>query len=72
MYLFILIFTGRKTVTSITENSILSFKCIAELCKFTFRDISSTEIYAANSVLRTDAAFVKYITSVAHNKISQV
>ncbi|RIA87302.1 FANCI solenoid 2-domain-containing protein [Glomus cerebriforme] len=63
---------GRKTVTSITENSILSFKCIAELCKFTLRDTNGTEIYAANSVLRTDSAFVKYLTAVAHNKISQI
>ncbi|PKC11484.1 hypothetical protein RhiirA5_354118 [Rhizophagus irregularis] len=63
---------GRKTVTSITENSILSFKCITELCKFTLQDIDDTEIDATNSVLRADAGFVKYITAVAHNKISQI
>ncbi|GBC07259.1 hypothetical protein RclHR1_07340005 [Rhizophagus clarus] len=63
---------GRKTVTSITENSILSFKCTTELCKFTLQDINDTEVDAANLVLRSDAAFVKYITAVAHNKISQI
>ncbi|CAG8548944.1 1682_t:CDS:10 [Funneliformis mosseae] len=63
---------GRKTVTSITENSILSFKCISELCKFTFQDIVGTELNAINYALRADAAFVKYITAVAYNKISQI
>ncbi|CAI2176704.1 14244_t:CDS:10, partial [Funneliformis geosporum] len=63
---------GRKIVTSITENSILSFKCITELCKFTFQDINDPELYVVNTALRADAGFVKYITAVAYNKISQI
>jgi len=63
---------GRKAVASVTEYSILSFKCIVELLQFTF-NISDCQVSnRAGAILRSNFDFVKYITALALNKISQV
>ncbi|CAG8493114.1 15166_t:CDS:10 [Cetraspora pellucida] len=58
---------GRKTLTTMPESTILSFKCIAELIKFIFSD----DLSHATALLRTDTEFMKYIIAVAYNTISQ-
>ncbi|CAG8588240.1 15320_t:CDS:10, partial [Racocetra persica] len=58
---------GRKSLTTMPESTILSFKCIAELIKFIFSD----DLSHATALLRTDTEFMKYIIAVAYNTISQ-
>ncbi|CAJ0909279.1 14558_t:CDS:10 [Entrophospora sp. SA101] len=63
---------GRKTVASVTEYSILSFKCIVELFQLTFNTFDCQISNNAGTILRSNSDFVNYITALAHNKISQI
>nr|CAG8603704.1 2479_t:CDS:10 [Entrophospora candida] len=63
---------GRKTVASVTEYSILSFKCIVELFQLTFNTFDCQVSNNAGTILRSNSDFVNYITALAHNKISQI
>ncbi|KAG9306620.1 hypothetical protein G9A89_004817 [Geosiphon pyriformis] len=63
---------ARKNVSSSYGKSILSFRCISEICQFTFRNGEDLDIMESKMILRNDADFVKYITSAAYNKIAQI
>ncbi|CAG8499966.1 11646_t:CDS:10 [Paraglomus brasilianum] len=63
---------GRKMLTANIDISTLSFRCIAELCQFTFEDSSTTTVNQAKKILRSDTDFVKYLTTAAHHKISEI
>ena len=69
---FIFFTKGRKMLTANIDISTLSFRCIAELCQFTFEDSSTTTVNQAKKILRSDTDFVKYLTTAAHHKISEV
>ncbi|CAG8439164.1 9995_t:CDS:10 [Ambispora gerdemannii] len=63
---------GRKSTINIGDNSILSFRFIGEICKFTFCDCEENESNTAKTILRSDPEFVKYITTVTYAKIKQI
>ncbi|CAG8554981.1 4990_t:CDS:10 [Paraglomus occultum] len=63
---------GRKMHTANVDISTLSFRCIAELCQFTFEDSSTTTVNQAKKILRSDTDFVRYLTTAAHHKISEM
>ncbi|CAG8563078.1 2562_t:CDS:10 [Ambispora leptoticha] len=62
----------RKSTINIGDNSILSFRFIGEICKFTFCDCEENESNIAKTILRGDPEFVKYITTVTYAKIKQM
>ncbi|RHZ81659.1 hypothetical protein Glove_117g487 [Diversispora epigaea] len=64
---------GRKILTnSIPQNTILSFKCIADISKFIFKDFTEGgSLTNVNNVLGNDIEFIKYIIAVMYNSISE-
>ncbi|CAJ0765767.1 10129_t:CDS:2, partial [Entrophospora sp. SA101] len=49
---------GRKIVASVTEYSILSFKCIVELFQFTFNTLDCQVSNHAGAILRSNSGFI--------------
>ncbi|CAG8658274.1 11246_t:CDS:1, partial [Diversispora eburnea] len=66
---------GRKILTnSIPQNTILSFKCIADISKFIFKDFTEgggSSLIHVNNVLGNDIEFIKYIIAAMYNSISE-
>ncbi|CAG8498714.1 14052_t:CDS:10 [Acaulospora colombiana] len=62
---------GRKILYSTPQNTILSFKCVTDLSKFIFKDITGVTVNHAKNVLGANYEFVKYINAVSYTIISE-
>ncbi|RUS21607.1 hypothetical protein BC937DRAFT_92129 [Endogone sp. FLAS-F59071] len=60
-----------KSLNDKAEHSILGLECLASLCQFAFVE-GGTSHHQARAILRADADFVKYLTSVTQSQLSKL